>query len=98
MREKDLVNQIMAFLRRTPGCTAEKRHGTPYGKVGQPDITGCLMGHRFEIEVKVGRNKPTEMQSMRLNEWREAGASVCVVWSLDEAKEFIRKVERRAAG
>ena len=67
--EARIVKKIMDYLEALPGCSAEKRHGSVYGKNGQPDISGCIrlsvyrkrynrswkfeFGQRLEIEVKV---------------------------------------------
>jgi len=39
----------------------------PYGKKGIPDIIGCIDGLFFAIEVKAGKEQPTELQQERLN-------------------------------
>lgn len=54
--ETAIVNKIMKYLQALPGCCVEKRHGTNYGKAGQPDLSVCYLGRRFEIEVKVPRD------------------------------------------
>lgn len=51
--EARIVDKIKKFIDTIPESCCEKRHGSPYGKTGQPDITGCIKGRRFEIEVKV---------------------------------------------
>lgn len=66
MKEKYLIEGIRKFLKTLPDCEFEKRHGGSYGKSGQPDITGCLRGLRFEIEAKVPGNVPTDLQINQL--------------------------------
>lgn len=39
-----------------------------YGKSGVPDITGCLYGSFFGIEVKRPGKQPTPIQSRRMSE------------------------------
>lgn len=63
--EAALVKKITKYLESLPGCCVEKRHGTQFGKAGQPDVSACIMvpafrsvrldyiGWRIEIEVKV---------------------------------------------
>jgi len=84
-REAAFVSKAMKLL-SSIGGNWEKRHGTAYGKAGQPDITGCVCGHRVEIEVKVGRNEPTEIQIERLAEWARAGAKCAVLWDASVQK------------
>ena len=87
-RESSIVASILRWLNRQPGVKAVKTHGGPLG-AGQPDITGCIRGRRFDIEVKRPGGKPTKLQLRRLKEWEEAGSIVGVVYSLDEAKELL---------
>jgi Holliday junction resolvase len=50
-----------------------------YGKSGVPDIVGCYKGRFFGIEVKAGKNKPTELQKHQLKLIAEAGGIAMVV-------------------
>jgi hypothetical protein len=84
--ESSIVDAIMRFLKTVPQCKAEKTHGGAFGRAGKPDITGCLNGRRFEIEVKRPGQKPTEIQKKHLREWEAAGAIVGVAHSVEEAR------------
>jgi Holliday junction resolvase len=50
-----------------------------YGFSGHPDIVGCYKGMFFGIECKAGKNKPTALQTLRLNEICNAGGVGWVV-------------------
>ena len=50
-----------------------------YGKSGVPDIVGCYKGRFFGIEVKAGKNTPTELQKHQLKLITEAGGIAIVV-------------------
>ena len=50
-----------------------------YGKSGVPDIVGCYKGRFFGIEVKAGKNTPTELQKHQLKLITEAGGIAMVV-------------------
>lgn len=89
MKESALVKQILNYLNSLPECKAIKRHGGPFSRVGEPDITGCIRGKHFEIEVKVEANMPTEIQNQRILEWCNAGALVFWTNSLDDVKRRI---------
>ena len=39
-----------------------------YGKSGVPDIVGCYKGKFFGIECKAGRNTPTPLQQINLDD------------------------------
>ena len=94
MSEKSIVNSILKYLNSLPQCRAEKTWGGGYGNAGKPDITGCLSGRRFELEVKVPGGKPTPLQKITLEQWKEAGAIVAVVHSVDEVKEILKEAKR----
>lgn len=90
--ESAIVKKILTWLNKQPGVKAEKTHGGMYGKAGKPDITGCIRGRRFEIEVKRPGNKPTPLQMKELRDWKAAGAIVGVAYSLDDVKELLKDV------
>jgi hypothetical protein len=93
VREKVIVSQIMAALRKHPGVIVRKRHGTAMGVAGDPDLYGSVNGRHFELEVK-RPNEPhsqlTTLQAQRLQEWRVHGKAITgVVRSVDEALEIL---------
>jgi len=110
--EARLVKKIMQYLKTVPDCCAEKRHGTNYGKAGQPDISGCVLvgrefpgelfkdgftrfvtyGQRFEIEVKMPGNDPTDLQDERLREWGASGAWAIVAHSLSDVQKMMETI------
>jgi hypothetical protein len=87
--EKQIVDSIVKYLRTVPHCAVRKRHGTPMGIAGDPDLYGTIGGRHFELEVKRPGNEPTQLQLRRLDEWAAAGAMVGVVRSVDEARQVL---------
>jgi len=87
--ERTIVKSILAYLNGSPNCLARKRWGGGMGVAGDPDITGCLRGRHFELEVKRPGAKPTALQLKRLEEWRRAGAVVGVVESLEQVRALL---------
>lgn len=86
-KENSVVAAIGRYLDKLgPICCWEKTHGGGYGRAGKPDITGCLAGQRFELEVKRPGGKPTKLQLAKLKKWHEAGAIADVVESVDEVR------------
>ena len=57
---------------------------------GTPDILACLNGRFIGIEVKAGKNKPTDLQTLNLKRIDEAGGLALVIneTNLDQL-EFI---------
>jgi hypothetical protein len=89
-REKAIVGRIMRYLNTTPQCVARKRWGTAFGVAGDPDISGCIRGRHFELEVKRPGEHPTPLQAKRLEQWQSAGAITAAVTSVDEVKALFR--------
>jgi len=88
--EKSVVTNIMSKLKTIPESKWEKRHGGKFGKIGRPDITGCLLGQRFEFEVKRDeKGETTPAQEKELRTWREAGAITALVWSWEQVADII---------
>jgi len=87
--EKAIVRNILKFLNARPGCVARKRWSGGMGVAGDPDITGCLCGRHLEFEVKRPGEQPTVLQAKRLEEWRQAGAVVAVVTSVEEVRSIL---------
>jgi len=87
--ERGIVQNILRFLNEIPGCVARKRWGGGMGVAGDPDIVGCLNGRHLELEVKRPGQQPTVLQSRRLGEWKQAGAVVAVVSSMEEVQRIL---------
>ena len=85
--ETQITADILKFLRSVNGCFAVKVHGGPFGQGGMPDITGCFMGFRFDIEVKRPGKKPTARQQAMMRKIADAGGSVFVAHSVEEVRE-----------
>jgi hypothetical protein len=61
-------------------------------KKGVPDlILPCARGkyHGLYLELKYGKNQPTEQQQFWINRLKTEGYYVCVVWGFEEASEKI---------
>ena len=89
-KEASVVATILRRLNAVPGCKAEKVHGGAFGKRGKPDITGCVLGRRFDIEVKVGKNRPTPAQLKAIEEWKAVGGIAGWVTSWAETVALFR--------
>lgn len=88
MKEATLNKNVVAALNRIDGCLARKRSAHINNK-GQPDVTGCIRGIRFELEGKLEGNRPTKIQRKRLREWEDAGAITGVYYSVAEAVQIV---------
>jgi len=89
--ERAIVKAILAYLNSLPGSLARKRWGGGMGVAGDPDIDACIRGRSVQLEVKRPGEKATLLQLKRLEEWRQAGALVGVVVSVDDAKSLLAK-------
>lgn len=90
--EKGIVARILKALSGKPNVVVRKRHGTPMGVAGDPDLYGTINGRHFEIEVKRPNDyssRLTELQTRRMLEWKLAGAITGVARSVDDALKIL---------
>lgn len=87
--EKEIVNQIIRWLKTIPNCEVRKLHGSVYSTKGDPDIYGCIDGRMFQIECKQPGKNPRPIQTKRLKDWRKAGAASGVARNLKDAQEIV---------
>jgi len=90
--ERAIVKALLAYLNGPPGCLARKRWGGGMGVAGDPDIDACVRGRSVQLEVKRSGERPTPLQLKRLDEWRQAGAIVAVVSSVEDVKSLLTEV------
>ena len=86
--EKNIVAGILKYLNGLVGCYAKKKHGSKFNP-GWPDIIGCYAGRAFFIEVKRGKEEPTDLQWQELKNWGAAGARTLVAYSVDDVVTFM---------
>ena len=86
--ESKLSRRIMAAL-RAEGAMVWKNHGSQYMMAGLPDIVGVYNGKMIAIETKMPGGRLSEIQKHRIEEMRQAGASVVVAHSVEEALTVI---------
>jgi hypothetical protein len=90
--ESNLKRQVMRMLKlESPHALARKRHNTAYSTNGDADLEILCCGVHIECELKRPGQKPTLIQTHRLEEWRAAGAKVFVVRSVAEARAMMRE-------
>lgn len=94
--EESIVKAIMRWLKALPECEVRKTYGDAKRK-GEADISGCLSGRRFEIEVKRPGKDASELQKAVLSKWARAGALTGVAHSLDEAKAILSVQDKKIA-
>ena len=92
MLEKDIVNQILKYLKNIPYCFAWKTHGDAYSHKGIPDIIVCLNGRFVAFEVKTPSGKLTMLQQSTLTKINAAKGNAYKVTSLQEVQEYIEKI------
>ena len=94
MKEADLVKRITQYLKTVPELFHWKEHGGMYGTAGIPDIIVCYKGRFIAFEAKVGKNKPTVLQSETIRAINKAGGYAMPVWSVEEVRQVIQAFER----
>lgn len=102
MRESNLVSDIIRALypiaqleRHNVGVFATKdgkkiNTGLPKGF---PDLSGHRLrdGKAVYLEVKIDDNEPSEEQRAYLCRMAEGGAIAAVCWSVEDARELVRR-------
>lgn len=94
-RVKDRVREVL----RDHGAYYVQPVTGGYGASGAPDILTCVYGVFLGVEVKAGRNKPTELQKQNLRAIQAAGGVACVVnetnvTALADLCQYIRQGHR----
>lgn len=92
--ESRLQEKIQTALKRSVGGFWFKAHGGAYQKRGLPDLIGCVKGRYFALEVKVPGNEATPLQEATMQKIRDAEGVSCVVESVEEALDAVRKTLR----
>ena len=89
MLERDIVKAIRKMVNDEFGGISEKLHGSPYQNAGLPDLAVLVQGRWLWLEVKRLGGKVTEIQKHLHEKWRGHGATVAVVYSVEEARSVI---------
>lgn len=90
-RETVIHEKIIDWIHANcPNSKVMKRHGSPMGERGNPDVTGCIQGHHIEIEVKKRGGAVDPLQAKRLREWADAGAIVGVAETVGDVSDILR--------
>ena len=93
VKEADLITTIKKYLATLPETFAWKEHGGQYGTAGIPDIIVCHRGRFIALEAKVGKNQPTKLQAVTIEQIRKAGGTAAVVRSVEDVKTIISELE-----
>jgi len=93
MLEKDIVNQIMKYLKTLPYCFCYKSHGGMYGVAGLPDIICCIGGKFVAFEVKQPSGKLTKLQEIMISKIQKAKGEAYKVTSVEEVIKILSHLE-----
>ena len=92
MLEKEIVAQIMRYLKTVPICFAWKTHGGMYGTAGLPDVICCYRGRFVGLEVKTPSGKLTKLQETTLRRIQAAKGQAFKVTSVEKVKEILQNL------
>jgi Holliday junction resolvase len=96
IKESLIQLDILRYLNGLPSCKAIKVMQA--NEEGNPDIFCCYRGMMVIMEVKASEKDAwaamdsQKRQFMQMNQWRDTGATVMYVWSLDMAKYIIGNI------
>ena len=90
MDEKRFTQIVMKYLKDVKGLYPIRIQPGPHGGMrGVSDILCCFEGRFIAIELKVGKNQPTKLQSHFIRKIIEAGGKGAICRNLDEVKDVI---------
>ena len=96
-------DNILLWRQNTGVVKVDDKRFVRFGKVGQADLTGIVKhyrckqcnascdGVRLELELKVGKNKPTECQLNWLNKLAEYNAITILLYPSDDDPVHLQK-------
>lgn len=93
MKETDITNAIMRYLKTIPGCFAFKEHGGMYGTAGLPDIICCYRGRFLGLEVKTPSGKLSKLQEITIAKIKAAKGEAFKVTSVEEVRKILDYLE-----
>lgn len=88
MNETQYTKKVNDLL-KSRGAYFEKIWGGGMQSAGIPDILVCYKGIFIGLELKVGNNKPSELQKAKVQMIRNAGGVGAIVWDNLEPIETI---------
>lgn len=91
--EKDIVRNIIRYLKTLPQTFVWKEHGGMYGTAGIPDVICCHKGMFLAFEVKTETGKATLLQEITLRKIAEAGGKAVLVRSVDDVKRIMEGLD-----
>lgn len=93
MREKDLQKLIKDYA-IDKGAYIENIHGgSIYQASGIPDLLACYKGWFLGIEVKVGKNKPSPIQVVKLAQIEQAGGKAVLAYDLETVIKVFEDID-----
>lgn len=90
--ESKIQADIIKYLKGIPDLVVVKKDAGAYSKAGVSDLLISFRGHFIAMEVKRPGEKPTKLQEKFLRDVAGSGGLSTVVYSLDDAKEFIDRL------
>ena len=88
--ERDIVADILQYLRSLPDTFCWKEHGGMYGQAGIPDIICCISGRFVAFEVKTSTGVLSKLQDVTIRKIQAAGGIAHVVRSVEEVEDILK--------
>ena len=79
MKEKSFENQIKLYLTDC-GAWFVKYFANRNTRIGIPDILSCVEGYFLAVEVKVEKNKPSNLQRYNVQRIQKAGGFAIILY------------------
>lgn len=95
--ESDFQEEAIKLIESLGGYVV-KIHVSAYQGQGTSDLLCCYKGRFIAFELKVGKNKTSELQKFRIEQIRHAGGIAKGIYSLEEIEETLYEIQRFQSG
>lgn len=92
-KETPLQERIQKYIRQKGGYVI-KTHGDMISEPGIPDLICCYKGIFIGLEVKIGKNVPSQHQYIHCRNIVKSGGIAVIVWDIDDVKAILSFVDR----
>lgn len=98
MKESAYQTKVLKYLKERGGYY-ENIWGGGFQASGIPDIIGCYRGVFVGFELKVGKNKPSKIQEIKVRKINESGGKAIIAYdTLEPIIELLDQIDMEKDG
>ncbi len=94
-QEKQFENKVKRYLEKSGAWFVKYWAGSPFTKVGIPDLVCCINGYFVAIELKSENGHVSEIQKYQINRIRESNGIAIVLYpnQFEMFKKFVKTLK-----